>query len=482
MLKSLSPIHQSSDRTLFWLFASLVITFCVASVLLYNPIPLLVPVGLLFTLYVAVRPRDLFYLFFALLPFSIEFQLGSFGTDLPSEPLMIAMLGMGMVYCLVHAPRIHSRLFLHPISLVIITQLAWIAFTAIYSTAPIVSLKFLIAKVWYVVPFYFLPLVLLTKEKDLRRLVYFLSGGLFIAMLYVLMRHAAFGFSFESSNKVLRPIFRNHVNYAIMLLAFLPYFAYLIMSGTRKFLFSKGVLLLILLSAIFFSYTRAAQASVFLALVFYFIMKFRAVKICIGIALIGLTFVVMHLTTENKYLDYAPNFEKTITHKKFDNLVEATTKMEDISTVERFYRWVAGGYMLKDKPLVGFGPATFYFQYRPYTVTSYKTYVSDNPEKSGIHNNYLMVAVEQGIPGLLIMLAMTFLPLIYGENLFHTLPDKKEKLLVCAATTCLFLISVAILINDLIEADKIGPLYFLSIAIIVIFSQQVVNYPPAKKC
>ena len=42
-------------------------------------------------------------------------------------------------------------------------------------------------------------------------------------------------------------------------------------------------------------------------------------------------------------------------------------------------------------------------------------------------------------------------------------------MLVLAAATCYFLIDVTILINELIEVDKIGPLYFLSASIIVFF-------------
>lgn len=116
---------------------------------------------------------------------------------------------------------------------------------------------------------------------------------------------------------------------------------------------------------------------------------------------------------------------------------------------------------------MGFGPSTFYNSYDGYTVTSYQTYVSDNPEKSGIHNNYLMIAVEQGIPGLIIMLLVAFLPLLYAERVYHRLSNVSIRALLLAAATCYFLIDVTILINDLLEADKIGPFYFLSAAIIL---------------
>ncbi len=469
MLRFRKAFYDLSDRTLFWLFAGLCLAVCLLGMVVSNPLPAVIPIGILFVLFVINSPKQLFYFFFALLPFSIEIQIGSFGTDLPSEPIMIILMGICLLLMLTKNSTISKAAFMHPISLVLLGHIAWIAFTGIFSSDQVVSFKYLLAKLWYVIPFFILPQFLFKKEVDFRKVFYVLSFSMFVAMAYTLVRHAAEGFTFASSNTVMRPIFRNHVNYAIMLLAFLPYFWYLIRTTTSKSKLPLLGLLVFLLIAIYFSYTRAAQFSVLLAIAFYWVVKWRLVKVAVGLSFIGLMGIAAFMSIDNKYLDYAPNYERAIAHTKFDNILDATAKMEDISTVERFYRWVAGGYMVGNKPVLGYGPATFYFQYRPHTVTSYKTYVSDNPEKSGIHNNYLMIAVEQGIPGLFIFLGLTFLPLLYVEKLFHKITDGRDLALVFAAGSCFFLISVTILINDLIEADKIGPLYFLSAAIIVFY-------------
>lgn len=469
MLSTRKAFYDLSDQTMFWLFAGLCLAMCLLGMVISNPLPAVLPIGILFVLFVIHSPRQLFYFFFALLPFSVEVQIGSFGTDLPSEPIMIILMGICLLLILTKNKTISKATFIHPISLVLLGHIAWIAFTGIFSSDQVVSFKYLLAKLWYVIPFFILPQLLFKKEVDFRKVFYVLSFSMFIVMTYTLVRHAAAGFTFASSNTVMRPIFRNHVNYAIMLLAFLPYFWYLIRTTTSKLKLPLFGLLAFLLIAIYFSYTRAAQFSVVLAMAFYWVVKWRLVKVAVGLSFVGLMGIAAFMSMDNKYLDYAPNYEKAIAHTKFDNILDATAKMEDISTVERFYRWVAGGYMVGNKPIFGYGPATFYFQYRPYTVTSYKTYVSDNPEKSGIHNNYLMIAVEQGVPGLLIFLGLTFLPLLYVEKLFHKIKDLRDRALVFAAGSCFFLISVTILINDLLEADKIGPLYFLSAAIIVFY-------------
>ena len=139
--------------------------------------------------------------------------------------------------------------------------------------------------------------------------------------------------------------------------------------------------------------------------------------------MLGLAYFIQ----KNTYLDYAPNYERTVTHTEFDNLIEATYQLEDISTMERVYRWVAGFYMSNDHPWFGFGPGNFINFYKTYTVTSFRTYVSHNKEQSGIHSYFLMVLVEQGIIGVLIFFVLSFYLLIKGEQIYHETTQANRK-------------------------------------------------------
>ena len=57
-----------------------------------------VPFLILFTLMVFKDYRSLYYLFYLVIPFSIEVYLpNGLGTDLPSEPLMWALTGLGLI-------------------------------------------------------------------------------------------------------------------------------------------------------------------------------------------------------------------------------------------------------------------------------------------------------------------------------------------------------------------------------------------------
>jgi O-antigen ligase len=177
--------------------------------------------------------------------------------------------------------------------------------------------------------------------------------------------------------------------------------------------------------------------------------------------------IIAFVSTRDNWLQFTPDYERAVTHKRFDRLIDATIKLEDISTMERVYRWVAASYMIREQPLVGFGPATFYSYYKNYTVSSFKTYVSDNPERSGIHNYYLMVTVEQGLPGLAIFLLFCIVVMLKGEQIYHQTEDIGRRRILVASLLCFTLTLLLMLMNDFVETDKIGSLFFMSVAILV---------------
>ena len=195
-------------------------------------------------------------------------------------------------------------------------------------------------------------------------------------------------------------------------------------------------------------------------------------KYAIGLTIILSTLLLLNWSQDNKYLNFAPDFEHTITHTEFSDLLSATYKLQDISTMERVFRWVAGYHMIKERPLMGFGPANFHNNYKSYTLYSFRTYVSDNPEKSGVHSYYLMIAIEQGIIGFFIFIALCIFVLIYGETVYHQLTDKEDRLLAMSAIISFGIILSILIMNDMIETDKVGPFFFLSMAILTFLSQR----------
>ena len=432
-----------------------------------EPFFALIPFGFLFAYLAVVNYKLIFFGFFVLLPFSIEVTLpGGLGTDIPSEPIMWFLTGLFFLLVLWNGKTIDKKLFTNPVSVVLLLHLLWIFITTIMSSFPLISAKFFLAKIWYVVPFFFLPLVIIKEEKEWEKLFRYFIYTSIISVAYVMVNHAMSNFSFAEINFAVRPIFRNHVNYAALLVLLAPFiWAMAMITKEKKF----WAILIFFLIAVYFTYTRAAYGVIFLCVIMYFIIKFKMMKWVTPLAFIIVGLGLNTVIKDNEYLRMAPDYENTVSHTKFNNLIEATYKMEDISTMERLYRWVAGFNMVKEEPFFGFGPSTFYSNYERFTVSSFQTYVSDNPEKSGIHNYYLMTLVEQGAIGLIILMFLIFLPLFMAQKAFIQQKDQIGRYWIMAAALSYFSTSVMILINDLLEADKVGPIFFLSAAIIVYY-------------
>ena len=413
--------------------------------------------------------KIVFFFLFALIPISTEVKLKSgFSTDFPTEPLIIYLMFVYVFYILYNMRAISNSFFKHPLTLFVIFHVLWIGISILSSHDLIISLKFFLAKIWYVICFYFLAGIVIKKVKDLKVLFWCFYLTLFVVVCIVLVRHAHYNFSFKDVNYIFDPFFRNHVNYACTLALIFPYLFFAIFwykKWSNKWLFLIFGLAFLFV-AIQFSYTRAAILSIFIAAGAFYIIKVKLIKQAFLITILLLAIVIIFLGEQNKYLRLAPKYEKTITQSNYENLLEATYKLEDISTMERVYRWVAGFQMIKQEPIFGFGPGNFYFNYKSYTVSSFRTYVSNNPERSGIHSYYLIVFVEQGIIGFSIFMLMVFYALAKGEMVYHKLKDRYSKNMVMAAVLSFIIILSLLLINDMIETDKVGPFFFLAMAII----------------
>jgi O-antigen ligase len=135
--------------------------------------------------------------------------------------------------------------------------------------------------------------------------------------------------------------------------------------------------------------------------------------------------------------------------------------------MERLYRWVAGAHMSVKEPWLGFGPGSFVHHYKAYTIKGFRTYVSNNKEKSGIHSYFLMVLVEQGFPGLFIFGLFVVIVLKTGQRVVNATNAPYPSWIPMAALTSFIVILSFLTINDLVETDKIGSFFFIFIAILV---------------
>ena len=439
-----------------------------AAIFFETLLPLLFPVLIAFVFQVLIDYEKIYYLLFLSIPVSTEvFLTDHLATDLPTEPLIVGLMVIYFLILLTKPLTLDRKFFKHPLSLLILAHVFWIAVTTFTSSSMGFSFKFLLAKIWYVVTFFYFAGHLAKDEKKINLLLWLVVIPLTLATTKVILHHATLQFGFKTINEACPPFFRNHVNYAAILAVFLPFLYYLRKwnVGLKKRLLE--IAFLILIFGVITAYTRAAYVALAVVPFAYWIIRLRLVRLAATITTIGIIGLLFFLIAENKFLELVPT-DQTVAHTELSDIVSSTTELKDVSTMERYYRWIAGAEMIAQKPILGFGPGNFYHFYKHYTLNRFSTYVSDNPEKSGIHNYYLMTTLEQGFIGLIIFLLLIYSTIIYGEDVYHESKTRIRRDLVMSAILSTVVIDAFLLINDMIETDKIGSLFFFNIAIIVI--------------
>ncbi|WP_426492455.1 O-antigen ligase family protein [Hymenobacter sp. 102] len=467
-LASLLP--QDGPQRLFMALIAVLLLGGATALLLQTPLAL-VPVVLVVGLLVVLTEwRVLYYLLFLTLAFSKEMSLpGGLSMDVPSEPLLLVLTGCVLVTLLMRRDGLPRRELLHPLVIMLLLMLFWSAISTAFSVDTTKSIKYLLAKTWYLVPFGLGTLLLVRRPADIWRVagLYAISAGL--TVLLTASKHAGHGFSFEGINEAVRPFYRNHVIYASVLALLLPFALYAIRSTRGATRMAWWIGLGVLLFGLVTSYTRASMLSLPVAGLFYGVIRLRQTRLVLVAALAAVLAGATYFLSQNNYMLYAPNFEKTIFNgQNFEEHLEATYKLQDVSGMERVYRWVAAGRMAAAHPMVGSGPSTFYPEYKRYTVRSFRTYVSENPEKSTTHNYFLLVLAEQGFPGVILFMILLGGTLITIETLYHrTQPGSQPRYVLLACGMSFVIIVFHLLLNELVEVDKIGSFFFINLFMLI---------------
>lgn len=468
---SVPKIIQKFEQPLFWLIGFFGIAcFCAAVYFNFNLL-FVVPFAIVFVGLALLNFKTLYFLLLLAMPMSIEFNIGVLGLDVPSEPIVMLLAASTFLFMLINKNKGDNSSFKHIISLLIIAQFLWSTYIILFSTDIVLSVKYLLAKAWYLLGFYAATMLLVKSEKDIKRFFWCLFIPTFLSVIYVMIKHSTLHFTFDNITKSVHPIYRNHVNYAVFITMILP-FIFLAMSWYNKQSVRYKILkysVPIFLAAIYFSFTRGAWLAVAGMLAYIVVIHFRLTKIALTISFIGAIAFVIYILSDNRYLKYSPDFEHTIYHDDLSEHLSSTFEMQDMSTVERFYRWIAAVKMVQKNPIVGVGPNNFVTNYKKYTVSSYETYISDNEERSTVHNYFLLLLTEQGFPALLLFLVLIVAILITAENTYHK-ADQQQKKYVLAITLCIVVFLINNSLSDLVEANKVGSLFLMCIGLLVNFS------------
>jgi len=421
--------------------------------------------------YTIVKPEKLFWLLLIVLPLSTELNITpQLGFDFPDEILLVVLTGITIIK-IIHQPSwFPDSLKRHPLFMLLVIYFFWLLITCSYSIEPVLSVKYILAKIWYVIPFVVLPQVLLQSQSRIQKMAICLLVPMLFVVIQTLLRHSFYGFSFEDVKRTLAPFFRNHVNYSSMLVCLVAV-GWCVWKLTAAGHPNKKWIcygLLVALAGLFFAYSRGAWIALLLGFCAIWVIKKRLMGAMVMLAIAAVLVSTVWLVTDKKYMRFAPDHDRTVFHTDFSEHMRATVEMKDVSTAERFYRWVAGARMLATKPVTGFGPNSFYPHYKPYAVNSFETWVSDNKEHSTVHNYFILVALEQGVIGLLLFCVLYFGMLMHAQRLYHQFQSRFYRTVALTIGIILVMIGVINSLSDMIETDKIGSLFWLCLGMIVL--------------
>jgi putative inorganic carbon (hco3(-)) transporter len=218
--------------------------------------------------------------------------------------------------------------------------------------------------------------------------------------------------------------------------------------------------------AIVLSYTRASWVGIVAALAAYFVFLFRVKTIIVlaGIATLVAGYFIFESTVMNK-------FSKTTKYSSsnYEDHVQSITNIKtDASNVERLNRWSSAWRMFLAKPLLGWGPGTFQFQYGPFQKSSEKSSISTNSgDKGNAHSEYLGPLSEQGLPGAVIFMVLSIVVIMRSSKLIYTTQNRTTKIIAMGLFLGLLTYWIHGFLNNFLDTEKLSVPFWAFIAALV---------------
>lgn len=417
----------------------------------------LLPAALLIVWAAFFKIEFVFFTIVFFTPLSINLEkldIGGVGIYLPTEPLLIGLLLMFLLKVL-SGKSIDRRIYNHPISYLLYVYIAWMIITTVNSQLPVVSLKFVATRLWFIATAFFLATHLFKSVENIRKFFIIYMIPLCVVVIYTVARHSTFGFDKDSAHWVMEPFFKDHTSYGAVLAMFMPIslgllFIKRIPLYTRIFII---VAFVILSAGTILSYTRAAWISLVGAAAIFIILQTR-----IKFTTLVMSFAVLSILVLLNWTNITMGLQQN-KQESSDELGEHVTSISNVSSdasnLERLNRWNCALEMWRQKPILGWGPGTYQFFYAPFQRSQDLTIISTRRGDGGnAHSEYLGPLCEQGVPGMALMILMLFFVSAYGFKLYYKIKDKDIRIVVLSAYLGLMTYYIHGILNNYLDTDK----------------------------
>lgn len=462
------------------LMALVCLSFCLE---MYELLLIPLAIGVLFFCYYKPEFYALTLCFLVPLSIFVDDIGGGFGLSLPTEP-MIWLLYIYYGYYLLVSGKINIEFIKIPLVAAILINFGWMFITVCTSTMFFTSLKYFLARSWFMVIFFFFLFKIFQNPLFIRRFLSYMLYGSTIVVFYTLVKHYGEDFSRGWGYMIMRPFFSDHTIYAAYIAFFVPVAVMFTLRG-NFFNFSVfhrlvfAVISLVLIAGVIFSYTRAAWISLLAAIAFYFLIK---LKVKFKSILIALSAVAIGFFIYQDKILYSLEANKKGSADDLEAHAQSVSNITtDPSNLERMNRWNCAMMMFREKPVFGFGPGTYTFKYAPYQNSKDLTLISTNSGDLGnTHSEYFNSLSEMGLIGLLSWVSVFLCSIALGLQIVY---EEKREAWQRSVTTALLLglvtYYVHAFLNNYSDFDKIAaPLWgFMAIMVAIKFYWK---YPEVK--
>lgn len=438
------------------------------SIYLMYALPLLLGVLML---YLFSFDKVLFLIAF-LTPLSINIEgLGiniGLSLSVPVEPMLVGVLFF-FIAKLLQDKKFDIGIARHPISQVIYLMFIWIVITTITSELPLVSAKYLLSRIWFVIPAYFVCAKLFKDPNNINKFVWLYIAGLIIVVIYTTINHALNGFSGNSAHWVMTPFYNDHTAYGAALAIYLVLSAAFIFVPNIKP--SRRIIIIacfaILCLGMYLSACRAAWLSI-VAVVGVLICVLLKIKfkyiLTIIVALVALFFTFRH-----QIIDVMERNEQDSSNNLIEHIQSITNISTDASNLERLNRWSSALRLFEERPFFGWGPGTYQFVYAPFQLSANKTIITTNYGDGGnAHSEYIGALAEMGVIGSFIVILLVAVSIYKGLTTYKKAKNKESKILVLAATLAIISYFTHGVLNNFLDTDKLAIPVWSCLAIITV--------------
>ncbi|HDS06469.1 MAG TPA: O-antigen ligase domain-containing protein [Bacteroides sp.] len=381
---------------------------------------------------------------------------------LPTEPLLAGLLLLYLLKYLMGA-RIDLRVLRHPVTLAVYFHLAWMLVTSITSSDPVVSFKMLASRLWFIVGFYLVASQVFRKERSMHTYVWLFIIAFAGVIVYTLINHAGYGLNNQMmAHSVSKPFYKDHTSYGATLGLILPVLVALFLLIKRENTNTRFLMVLLIILFIFaliFSYTRAAWISIIGSLVIWAIIKLR---VRFEIVLAGAVVLVGFFLSIRSQIMVELEKNRVESSSEFSEHIQSMSNIStDQSNLERINRWSCAYRMWRDKPIFGFGPGTYQFEYGRYQRSYEKTRIStDFGTMGNAHSEYLGPLSESGILGLVGILLVIGTTIYTGLRVYFTSKRRSVRIFSLAVLVGLFSYYLHGVLNNFLDTDKLSVLFW----------------------